>query len=109
MNFISISNLKSKEVAPGFFGKFIHSKNMSMAYWEASEGAEIPLHEHVHEMMVNVIEGKLQLTIGEETKVIEYGEVAIIPGHVKHKAKALTNCKIIDVFYPIREVYKFEK
>ncbi len=105
-NFIDTQTLVAREVAPGFFGKFIHSEKMSIAYWEAKEGAEIPLHSHVHEMMVNVIEGKLELTIDGNTRILEYGTVALIPGLVPHKARALTNCKIIDVFYPLREDYK---
>ena len=105
-NFVDTGTFVAREVAPGFFGKFIHSEKMSIAYWEAKEGSEIPLHSHVHEMMVNVIEGKLELTIDGNTRILEFGTVALIPGHVPHKAKALTNCKIIDVFYPVREDYK---
>ncbi|MBK7034943.1 MAG: cupin domain-containing protein [Chitinophagales bacterium] len=105
-NFVDTALLTSREVAPGFFGKFIHSEKMSIVYWEAIEGAEIPLHSHIHEMMVNVIEGKLELNIDGNIRLLEYGTVAFIPGNVPHKAKALTNCKIIDVFYPVREDYK---
>jgi len=105
-NFVDTTTRVSREIAPGFFGKFIHSEKMSHAYWEAKEGAEIPLHSHVHEMMANVIEGKLELTIDGNTRILDFGTFAIIPGHVPHKAKALTNCKIIDVFYPVREDYK---
>ena len=57
-------------------------------------------------LMVNVIEGKLELNIDGNIRLLEYGTVAFIPGNVPHKAKALTNCKIIDVFYPVREDYK---
>jgi quercetin dioxygenase-like cupin family protein len=106
MPFININNVPTREVAPGFFGKFMHSDTLSVAYWEAKQGAEIPLHQHVHEMVVNVIEGKLELTVGDETKVLQFGEVAFIPGLVQHKARALTDCKVIDIFHPVREDYK---
>ncbi|MBC8047064.1 MAG: cupin domain-containing protein [Fimbriimonadaceae bacterium] len=106
MSFINTADITVREVAPGFFGKFMHSDTMSIAYWEAKEGAEIPIHQHMHEMIVNVIEGKLQLTVGDETKILEFGTVAFISGNVPHKAKAITDCKIIDVFYPVREDYK---
>lgn len=104
--FIDSKEITPREIAPGFFGRFMHSEKMSIAYWEAKAGAEIPLHSHIHEMIVNVIEGKLELTVGEETRIIENGLVAFIPGDVPHKAKAITDCKIIDVFYPVREDYK---
>jgi quercetin dioxygenase-like cupin family protein len=57
-------------------------------------------------MMVNVISGKLQLTIGNETRVLEPGTVGVIPENVPHTATAVTDCKVIDVFYPVREDYK---
>jgi quercetin dioxygenase-like cupin family protein len=56
-------------------------------------------------MIVNVISGKLQLTIGDETKVLEPGMAAVIPSNVPHTAKGITDCNVIDVFYPIREDY----
>lgn len=106
MQFINVADISAREIAPGFFGKFIHSDKMTLAYWEAKKDAKIPMHTHVNEMMVNVIEGELELTIGDETRVLTYGTVAVIPGMVPHKATALTDCKIIDVFYPVREDYK---
>jgi quercetin dioxygenase-like cupin family protein len=105
MGFINLSDIKPKEVAPGFFGRFIHSANMTVAHWEIKAGSSIPVHHHVHEMMVNVISGKLELTIGTETKVLDAGMVAVIPSSVPHTAKAITECKVIDMFFPVRSDY----
>lgn len=105
MKFVKTSDIKPKEIAPGFFGRFIHTANTTIAYWEIKKGSTIPVHHHIHEMTVNVIEGKLQLTIGEETQVLEPGMVGVIPSNVPHTATAVTDCKIIDVFYPVRTDY----
>jgi quercetin dioxygenase-like cupin family protein len=105
MSFIKISDIQPKEIVPGFSARFIHSANMTVAYWDMTAGASIPFHQHVHEMIVNVIEGRLQLTIGNDTKVLSAGMAAVIPSNVPHTAKALTECKVIDVFYPVREDY----
>lgn len=106
MSFVSVNDIGPREVAPGFIGRFLHSGNISLAYWDAKEGAEIPLHHHVHEMMVNVLSGKLELTIGNESQILEPGIVGVIPSNVPHKAKAITDCRILDVFFPVREDYK---
>lgn len=106
MSFITLSSIPSKEIVPGFNGRFIHSDHITIAYWDVKAGASIPVHHHIHEMIVNVIEGELELTIGSETQILTPGKAGIIPGNVPHTAKALTNCKVIDVFHPVREDYK---
>lgn len=108
MSFVKLSDIKPKEIAPGFFGRFVHSENMTIAYWDIKQGSTIPVHHHVNEMTVNVISGKLQLTIGNETQTLEPGVVGVIPSNVPHTATAITDCKVIDVFYPIRKDYNNE-
>lgn len=79
---------------------------MTIAFWEIESGAELPLHNHVHEQMTKVEEGQFELTVGGETKVYTKGMVAMIPPNVAHSGKALTSCKLLDVFQPVREDYK---
>ena len=69
-------------------------------------GAELPQHSHPHEQVANVISGDWQMTIGEESRDMKAGEVAIIPSNAPHHGKALTPCRIIDVFHPTREDYR---
>ena len=105
MSFIKVADIKPKEIVPGFHGRFIHGTNLTVAYWEIKAGSSVPLHQHVHEMMVNVMEGKLELTVANETRILEPGMVAVIPSNVPHTAKGITDCKIIDVFHPVRSDY----
>ena len=104
--FQQLAELPSRELLPGFKGKFIHLENMTMAYWEIAKGSVLPEHSHVHEQTTNVISGELEMTIGGETKVLTAGQVGIMPGNVPHSGKALTDCVVIDVFSPVREDYR---
>jgi len=79
---------------------------MTFAHWKITAGATLPEHAHVHEQVVNMIEGVFELTISGETRKLNQGSVAIIPSKALHSGKALTDCRIIDVFYPIREDYR---
>ncbi len=96
MSFIKIQSLAEKEIIPGFNGRFLHTDNLTLAYWDIKAGSTLPEHHHIHEMVVNLIEGEFEMTIGGETQTLT-------PGNVPHSGKALTDCRIIDVFYPIRE------
>ena len=103
---IKIAEIPQKEVIKGFNARFVHTENLTLGYWDAAEGAILPMHSHFHEQITTVIEGKFELTVGQETKVYEAGLVAVIPPHVMHGGKALTDCKLFDIFSPVREDYK---
>ncbi|WP_106791711.1 cupin domain-containing protein [Aquimarina sp. Aq78] len=103
---IEISKIEEKEIMEGFKGKFIHTENSTLAFWEIKKGAVLPLHSHIHEQTTQVLEGKLELTIGEETNIYEKGFVAVIPPNVAHSGTALTDCRVLDTFSPVREDYK---
>jgi len=102
----NVDDIKGKEIVPGFHGKFIHSESMTVAYWDITAGSPLPEHTHPHEQVVNVIEGTLELTVEGETHVLRSGSVVVLPPHVPHSGKAVTNCKVIDVFHPVREDYQ---
>jgi quercetin dioxygenase-like cupin family protein len=104
--YYDMKSLPSKEVAPGVKGKFAHSKEMTIAWWEIEKDALLKMHSHDHEQVVNVIEGTLQVIVGDRTWILTPGSVLVIPSGVPHEAKGVTSCRVIDVFYPVREDYK---
>ncbi|MCK4639500.1 MAG: cupin domain-containing protein, partial [Bacteroidales bacterium] len=53
-----------------------------------------------------VTEGEFELTLNGKTQVLNSGKIAVIPSNAKHSGKAITDCKIIDIFNPVREDYK---
>jgi quercetin dioxygenase-like cupin family protein len=73
--------------------------------WEIDKGAELPEHSHMHEQVVHVYEGELQVTVAGETAVLRGGMVGVIPANAVHSGRALTNCRVMDAFYPRREDY----
>lgn len=101
-----ISNIEQKEIIKGFNGRLFHTNSFTIAFWEIEEGAILPEHSHIHEQSTQVIEGKLELVIDGISTVLVPGMIASIPSNVIHSGKALTNCKVTDVFSPTREDYK---
>lgn len=104
--FQQINNIKPREIVKGYHARFIHAETMTMAFWEVQAGAVMPMHHHIHEQTSQVLEGKFELTVGGERKIIEPGFVAIIPSNIPHGGVAITNCKLLDIFSPVREDYK---
>jgi len=103
---MNISDIEPKEIIKGFKGRFVHMENFTIGFWEAEAGAELPMHSHVHEQSTQVIEGQFEMTCNGETKIYKPGMIVTIPSNVEHGGRAITNCKLTDVFSPVREDYK---
>ncbi|MEE2934517.1 MAG: cupin domain-containing protein [Planctomycetota bacterium] len=106
MPFIDIDSMPAQEVVPGCRLRTPYGKNLMLSYLEMDAGAEIPLHDHPHEQGGILLAGKLELTIGEETRVVQPGAMFLIPPNVSHRAVAIDGpVRVMDVFTPIREDY----
>lgn len=106
MAFIDLSTLNEREVVPGYRAVFVHSEQMTVAYWTITAGAALPEHSHPHEQISTLIEGEFEMVIAGERRLLRPGEVAVIPSNVRHAGKAVTACRIIDVFHPVRQEYR---
>jgi quercetin dioxygenase-like cupin family protein len=102
-NFIQLSEIAEKQIMPGLIGRFVHSGNMTLAYWRFDPDVTVPEHAHEHEQIVNVIEGTIDLTVEGETHRLEPGSVVIIPPNASHSGRSVTSCRVIDAFHPVRQ------
>ena len=106
MGFINLNDINVKEPIQGFKGKFIHTENLTVVYWKIKAGSQMPEHSHPHEQVTTLIEGEFALSSNGKTKHVKPGDVAVFQSNNKHGGIAITDCYIIDVFYPVREDYK---
>lgn len=106
MSHIDLASIKTKTTAAGFSGRFIHTVNMTFAYFDIEAGSASQEHAHVHEQVSQVLEGVFQLTVAGEPIILKPGSVLVIPSNVPHSGLAITDCKLLDVFNPVREDFK---
>ena len=102
----SLDTIPTREIIPGFHGKLLHGSQMSLVFWEVEEGAEVPEHQHENEQIMQVIEGKFEFTLEGTSKIYGPGDIVLIPPFAAHSGKALTACRLMDIFSPVREAYK---
>jgi len=101
-----IKNLPPKELVPGITGYYAHGTNMTFGYVEIKAGSDLPEHHHIHEQITYIIEGQLDMVIGKKPCSLTAGMYYVIPSNTPHSAIAKTDCKVIDVFNPVREDYR---
>ena len=106
MGFIDLSTIPPISPVPGCRLRTPFGQNLMLSYLEMDAGAEVPLHSHPHEQGGMLLSGRMQLTIGDETRICEAGSMFLIPGGVLHRAVAIDGpCRVLDVFSPVREDY----
>lgn len=106
MGFIDLHSVAPISPVPGCRMRTPFGEHLMLSYLEMDAGAEVPLHHHPHEQGGILLEGRLQLTIGDETRVVSPGAMFLIPPNVPHRAVALdANVRVLDVFSPVREDY----
>ena len=87
--------------------KSVSLDNVMMTYMEFKPGAILPEHKHPHEQITLIAEGRMELTVGQTTKVMAKGEVVKVPPNTPHRARVLNEPVIaIDAWSPIRQDYK---
>ena len=103
---IHLNDLEQKEIAPGYKARLVHADSMTIAYWDIEGGNSLPEHSHPHEQVVNMVEGEFELTVDGDSLKLSPGDIVIIPGNVPHSGRAITDCRIIDVWHPTRDDYR---
>ncbi len=103
--FSDLNDIEEHELFPGLRARFVHSETMTFAYWRIAAGAALPEHAHHHEQVAHVLEGEFELKIDGERRRLAPGMVAVIPGNAVHSGTAITDCRILDAFHPVRDDY----
>jgi quercetin dioxygenase-like cupin family protein len=106
MPLVSFDSLNVREIFPGLRARVVHTDRTSQSWVEIDSGATFPEHDHPHEQTVNVLEGTLELIVAGQSHLLTPGSAFVIPPHTPHAGRALTACRVLDVFAPARDEYR---
>ena len=104
--FSTHDNAGYKNPLPGIRQKtLVHGQKTLMVEFRLQKDAVLPRHKHPHEQTGFLVSGRLDLTIGNETRQQGPGDSWCIPGDTEHGATALEDSVAVEVFSPVREDY----
>lgn len=106
MPLICLDLLPVREIFPGFQARLVHTGMVSHSWVDVDAGARFPEHHHPHEQIVNVLEGELELVVSGEVHRLVPGLVFVIPPGAPHSGRAITACRVLDAFAPVRDDYR---
>jgi quercetin dioxygenase-like cupin family protein len=98
MGFWDLRTLKLDEFRPGIWSKLESGKNLTMAVMEIAPDKEGIAHDHPFDQCGIVIEGEIEMSVGEEQTMLRSMETYFIPAGVMHHWKTMTlSARILDI------------
>lgn len=94
-------------IFPGVDVRTASGEKMMISVVELAPRSVVEEHSHPHEQVGILLTGKVTFYVGDEQKLLNAGDVWIIPGGVKHRVVVGDEpARALDVFMPIREDYR---
>jgi quercetin dioxygenase-like cupin family protein len=98
MGFWNLKTLTLEEFQPGIRSKLESGTNLTMAFMEIAPNKEGSAHDHPFDQCGVVMEGEIEMSVGEENKLLRPMETYFIPAGIKHNWKTFAvPAKILDV------------
>ena len=98
MGFWDLKTIKLGEFRPGILSKVESGKNLTMAFMEIAPNKEGTAHDHPFDQCGIVIEGEIEMSVGEHNKLLKPMETYFIPAGIKHYWKTMSlPAKILDI------------
>ena len=101
--FDKIASVPEEQITDKIRRRVVSGKQGTMVYWRIRAGAHAAAHKHPHEQISWMIKGRMDLRIGDETRSMVAGDIAVIPGGIEHEAFFPEETEIVDFFAPVRQ------
>jgi len=82
----------------GIKAHILQGERHQLVFFEMQPSALVPEHSHEYDQWGMVIEGKIELTIDDKTRICKKGDEYVIPAHAKHRATFLSKSRVMDFF-----------
>jgi quercetin dioxygenase-like cupin family protein len=101
--FDSLAATPAERITDKLTRRVVTGKQGMVVWWSAKAGAHAGAHSHANEQIVWMLKGRMEFRIGGERRIMEPGDVAVIPGGIEHEAWFRDDTEVVDVFSPPRE------
>jgi len=102
--YVKIAGVEKSDLGEGVTRKILASGGTMMTVqFSFEKGAVGTPHTHVHEQVGYVLQGRFELTLGNEKTTLEMGDTYYVPSNTVHGVVALEDGILLDVFTPQRQ------
>ena len=94
-----------RDVHPMFAGVALHSiggEQVLLCRVTYEAGKSVPAHAHEHtEQVMAIVDGEVEVTIGEETKTLRPGDVCVMNRGVEHSLRSESGVTFFEALAPV--------
>jgi quercetin dioxygenase-like cupin family protein len=102
--FIKNKKVSSDIIAPGVTRKIMgYQSDLMLIRVDFDGKTSFPIHQHPHQQITHIIEGKFKATINGKSEVLGPGDSYVVPENVPHGVESLESGILIDIFSPKRD------
>ena len=99
-------SVPTEEVNSSMSRQIVSGEKLMIAKMKFKAGFLVPLHNHVHEQVTQVISGQMRFWLGgnkEQVMDLNPGDVLVIPSNLPHEALMIGDVEEIDTWAPPRQ------
>jgi quercetin dioxygenase-like cupin family protein len=106
MPFYNVNELHEIPLVNGITLAAVYGEKISVSFLNLPPLSRLPIHHHANEQVGIVLDGEIEYTIGEETRVCGKGMAFVIPPNVPHSLVVVSEraAKLADIFTPPRKI-----
>jgi quercetin dioxygenase-like cupin family protein len=105
-NVIRYRAIPEVELVPGVFSHILSSENMTAIFTKMTPNGCVPIHRHVHEQIMIIVEGECDQLIDGKRYHLKEGDVVCYASNQEHGTYVSDKgCRTIEIFSPLRQEY----
>lgn len=97
-------DMEEAELNPLVRGRVVETPQVMVARIKAPRDKTINMHRHDFDQITHMLAGRMRWQIeGEAPRIVEAGDVMLMPAGVAHGGEVLEDAEYLDVFAPPRQ------
>ena len=99
--FYSFNVLSAEEIETGILVRTLSAGKVHLRHLDFEPGTLIPDHHHPEEVLTMILEGTMEMRVGDETRAVRAGDVFRVPPKTSHSGRVFSERVVAVSWSPI--------
>ncbi len=100
--FHTLNGLPAEEIEKGIRVRMLPAGKVHLRHLVFEPGTMVPDHRHSEEVVTMILEGRMEMTVGDETREVVAGDVFRVPPKTGHSGRVFSERVVAVSWSPIQ-------